>query len=53
MEALLLKKELRNTYKIVFEQTEIEKKVVRCRTTCENNTTMNAEETEHEIIHPV
>jgi len=34
----------------LFGQTEIEKTVVRRRTVCENNTTINTEETEHEIM---
>ena len=50
---MILKRELRNAHEIVFEWTEIEKTVVRLRTVCENSTTMNAEETEHEIMHPV
>jgi len=37
----------------VFEQTKIEKIVVRRKTMYENNSTMNAEETEHEIMYPV
>jgi hypothetical protein len=53
MVAVLLKRELRNAHKVALERPEIYKTVVRRRAVCENNTTIKAEETLHEIMHPV